>query len=90
MVFPEFDSEQSRLTAVTAVKLNFAEAASCQITQLSSFLMTVAEIPELKLKVLWYPNTDTDSGLKMYFWKLVVEMKVTLYNVASLFIPSEL
>lgn len=40
--------------------------------------MTVAVIPELKLKVLCYPNTDTDSGLKINFYKLLIEMKVTL------------
>lgn len=48
------------------------------------FFMTVAEKPQLELKVLCYPNTDTDRGLKNKFYKLLVEMKVTSYNVASL------
>lgn len=83
MVFPEFDSEQSRLTAV---KLNFAVAASCQVNQLSSIFYDYCwnTWVKLKWKVLWYPNTDTDSGLKINFCKLLVEMKITLYNVASL------
>jgi len=33
--------------------------------------MTVAEILQLKLKVLCYPNTDTEIGLKIKFYKLL-------------------
>lgn len=48
--------------------------------------MTVAEILHLKLKVLCYPNTNTDTGLKIKFYKLLVEMAITLYSVASLLV----
>lgn len=77
-------TQSNKADAFTAVKLNFAVAASCQVNQLSSFFMTVAVITELKLKVLCYPNTDTDSGLKINFYKLLIDMKVTLYCVPSL------